>query len=51
MSHVIDTLDQLHDGYVAAINRALTRGDERGAHALAADYADEARELMSRPTG
>lgn len=50
MSHVIDHLDHLHDGYVAAINFAISRGDVRGANALASEYADEALELISQHT-
>lgn len=47
MSHLTDELSALHDHYVEAVNMAVADDDLDRAHALAAQYGDEALELIS----
>jgi hypothetical protein len=47
MTRLIDDLNTLHDGYVDAVNRAVASGDLDRADRLAAEYDEEAIELVA----
>ncbi len=47
MGRLIDDLNALHDGYVDAVNVAVAGDDVEGAHRLAAEYDDEAIEMIA----
>jgi hypothetical protein len=51
MSRLIDDLNALHDGFVAAINQAVANNDLDGADRLAAEYDDEAIQLIAEREG
>jgi hypothetical protein len=51
MSRLIDDLNALHDGFVAAINQAVAHNDLDGADRLAAEYDDEAIQLIAEREG
>ena len=42
-----DDLNALHDAYVAAVNRAVASDDPERADRLAAEYGDEAAQLVT----
>ena len=42
-----DDLKALHDAYVAAVNRAVASDDSERADRLAAEFGDEAIELIT----
>lgn len=48
---LIDELDALHDSYVAAVNAAVGRDDLATAERLAAEYDDDAVQLLAEREG
>jgi hypothetical protein len=51
MSRLIDDLNALHDGFVAAINQAVADDDLDRADRLAAEYDDEAIAMIAQREG
>ncbi|MDX6359467.1 MAG: hypothetical protein QOH37_2521 [Nocardioidaceae bacterium] len=51
MSRLIDELNTLHDGFVEAINIAVADNDLDRADRLAAEYDDEAIQLIAAREG
>lgn len=51
MSRLIDDLNTLHDGYVAAINLAVADNDLDRADRLAGEYDEEAIEMIAIAEG
>jgi len=51
MARLIDDLNALHDGYVAAVNHAVAGDDLERAHRLAAEYDEEAIEMIAEREG
>ncbi|MDQ6641977.1 MAG: hypothetical protein M3Y66_05715 [Actinomycetota bacterium] len=48
---LVQELDELHTGYVTAVNNAIEHGDLARADELAAAYDDEAVQLMAEREG
>jgi hypothetical protein len=51
MSRLTDDLNTLHDGYVSAINIAVADDDYDRANRLAAEYDEEAVQLVAEREG
>ena len=51
MARLIDDLNTLHDRYVAAVNNAVAADDLERAHRLAAEYDQEAIEMIAEREG
>jgi hypothetical protein len=51
MPRLIDDLNTLHDGFVTAINMAVAADDYDRADRLAAEYDDEAIQLIAEREG
>lgn len=51
MSRLIDDLNTLHDGFVTAINLAVADDDYDRADRLAAEYDDEAIQMIAAREG
>jgi hypothetical protein len=51
MSRLIDDLNALHDHYVEAVNIAVADDDLARAHRLAAEYDQEAIEMIAEREG
>jgi hypothetical protein len=51
MTRLTDDLNELHDGYVEAVNSAVAADDLPRAYRLAAEYDDEAIGMVARHEG
>lgn len=51
MARLIDHLNALHDGYVAAVNTAVADDDLDRAHRLAAEYDADAIRMIAEHEG